>query len=365
MRIKRSISLTLTAISLTVTGFASSIGFTQSNLVSDIPGLAVNTDPHLQNPWGISSSATSPFWISDAGTGLSTLYNSAGVPQALVVTVPGGSPTGQVFNSTGKFNADLFIFASETGSISGWRGALGTLAEVLIDNTGAGAVYKGLAIGSINSDSYLYAADFHNNKIEVVPSAGAPGISGNFTDPNLPAGYAPFNIQNINGQLYIAYAKQDANAADEIAGAGFGYVSVFDLNGNFIRRFASQGNLNAPWGLAQAPAMWGSFGGDVLIGNFGDGTINAYDSQGNFVGTISDANGNPIVNDGLWALKFGNGGNGGKVNSLYFTAGLNNEANGLFGQLDPVPEPATFGLLALGGGVLAILRRKGLVIRGS
>lgn len=360
----RTTRLALAAISLTITAFGSPIGFTQSNLVSDIPGLAATTDPHLQNPWGISSSATSPFWVSNNGTGVSTLYNGAGVPNALVVTVPGGAPTGQVFNGTGKFNADLFIFASENGSISGWRGALGTTAETLVDNTAAGAVYKGLAIGTINSDSYLYAADFHNNKIEVVPSSGAPALSGNFTDPTLPAGYAPFNIQNINGELYVAYAKQDANAEDEVAGPGLGYVDVYDLHGNFLRRFASQGNLDAPWGLALAPADWGSFGGDLLIGNFGNGQINAYDPLGNFAGTLVDGNGNPIVNDGLWGLKFGNGGNGGKVNSLYFTAGLNGEANGLFGQLDPIPEPATYGLLASGGALIAVLRRKGLAVRG-
>jgi uncharacterized protein (TIGR03118 family) len=345
-------SATIALTFLAGNAFTTPIGYTQTNLVSDIPGRAIHTDPNLQNPWGISFSPTSPFWISDNARGLSTLYNSSGMPLPLVVSIPlpgGGvsAPTGQVFNGPGAFSDDVFIFATEDGTIAGWRGPLGITAETLFDRQSAGSIYKGLAISRIGSDRYLYAADFHNNKIDVFPSGGAPALTGNFTDPTLPSGYAPFNIQNINGQLFVAYAKRGPGI-DEEAGPGNGYVSVFDLNGTFVRRFASQGNLNAPWGLTMAPAGWGMFGGDFLIGNFGDGVINAFSSNGTFVGRVAGANGKTLTNDGLWALTFGNGGNGGSPNSLYLTAGLNDETNGLFARIDPVPEPGTMGLLAAG-----------------
>ena len=355
-------SATIALTFLAGNAFTTPIGYFQSNLVSDIPGMAANTDPNLKNPWGISFSPTSPFWVSDNATGLATLYDSSGAPRPLVVSIPlpgGGSaaPTGQVFNGPGAFSDDLFIFATEDGTIAGWRGSLGTTAETLFDRSGGGAVYKGLAISSIGSDRYLYAADFHNNRIDVFPSGGAPALAGNFTDPTLPSGYAPFNIRNINGQLYIAYAKQGVGI-DEDAGPGNGYVSVFDLNGNFVRRFASQGNLNAPWGLAMAPAGWGMFGGDLLVGNFGDGVINAFDSNGMLVGPVANGLGKTLVNDGLWGLTFGNGGNGGNPNSLYLTAGLNDEVNGLFARIDPVPEPGTLGLFAAGLLVTVIRRNR-------
>ena len=334
-------------------------GYVETNLVSNIPGLAGNTDANLVNPWGISSTPTSPFWVSDNGTGLTTLYNSVGTPQSLVVTIPNGAPTGQVFNSTAAFNGDLFLFSSESGVITGWRGALGTTAERLFDQSATGAVYKGLALGTTAQGSYLYAADFHNSAIDVFPSSGAPGLTGKFLDPNLPAGYAPFNVQNIGGQIYVTYAKQDATGHDDVPGPGNGFVNVFDLNGNLLKRLASNGPLNSPWGLALAPAGWGGFSGDLLVGNFGDGTINAYALDGTLAGMITDAAGNPLTNDGLWALKFGNGGNGGLANSLYLTAGLNDEADGLFARIDPVPEPRSL-LLAVGGMVIlaALTRRR-------
>ncbi len=327
--------------------------YVQTNLVSDIPGLGLITDPNLVNPWGMAYSATSPFWVSDNGTGLSTLYNGAGTPQALVVTIPpapGGSgpskPTGQVFNGGSGFNADRFIFATEDGTISGWRGALGTNAELLVDNSPGGAIYKGLAIGSNASGDFIYAANFHANSIDVFNSTFAPtNLSGLFLDPNLPAGYAPFNIQNLGGSLYVAYAQQDANAEDEIAGPGAGFVDVFDTDGVFLRRLISNGALDAPWGLALAPADFGLYSDDLLVGNFGDGLINAFDPlSGNFLGTLNGPGGTPISIDGLWALGFGNGSN---ANQLFFTAGLNDEANGLFGKLS-VPEPSTIFLLGLG-----------------
>jgi uncharacterized protein (TIGR03118 family) len=341
------------------------LDFAQTNLVSDGAVPAAFVDPDLKNPWGTSSSPTSPIWVSDNGTGLATLYNTSGAKQGLVVSIPapgGGAaaPTGQVFNGTGgAFNGDLFIFATEDGSIAGWRGALGTTAETLFDSTAGGAVYKGLAIGSTGQGTYLYAADFHNNRIDVFGSG--PALAGNFTDPNLPAGFAPFNVQVINNQgtnqVYVTYAMQDGAGHDDVPGAGNGYVSVFDLNGNFVKRLASGGALNSPWGLALAPAGFGGATGDLLVGNFGDGTINAFDLTGTLVGTIADVGGNPLVNDGLWALKFGNGGNGGNANSLYLTAGLNGEADGLFAQVDAVPEPGTVALLCGGVAILWVRRR--------
>lgn len=337
-------------------------GYSQTNLVSDIPGLAAQTDPRLVNPWGIAKSGSSPFWISDNGAGVSTLYNTAGTPQALVVTIPGvggnpSTPTGQVFNSSTNFNSDLFIFATEGGTIAGWRGALGTTAETLFSSS-ANATFKGLAIGATAQGTYLYAADFHNNTITVVPGTGAPALVGNFTDPNLPVGFAPFNVQNLNGQLYVTYAKQDAAGHDDVPGAGNGFVDVYDLNGVFIKRLISGGPLDSPWGLAIAPASFGAAGGDLLVGNFGDGTINVFGSDGTFVGSLATGGGTPLINDGLWGLTFGNGGNGGNTNTLYLTAGLNDEADGLFAQIDagptttPTPEPATFGLLAVAIGLL-------------
>ena len=334
--------------------------FKQTNLVSDIPGLAKTTDPDLINPWSVSFSAASPFWVSDNGTGKSTLYNGDGVKQGLVVTIPGtggdpGAPTGMVFNSSTNFNNDLFIFAGENGTITGWRGALGTTAETLVNSTGFGAVYKGLAIGTTAQGTYLYAADFHNNQITAIPGTGAPALTGTFTDPNLPADYAPFNIQNINGKLYVTYAMQDAARHDDVSGAGHGIVDVFDLNGNLLQRLITGGSLNSPWGMAIAPAGFGSFGSDLLVGNFGDGTINAFDPlTGNLLGQLDGSSGLPIVNLGLWDLTFGNGGNGGSASDLYFTAGFAAEDHGLLGSIAPTPAPEPGALALLASGFLAL-----------
>lgn len=353
---------------------AAGAGYIQENLVSNIPGMGKFTDPNLKNPWGISHSATGPFWVSDNATGLATLYNTKGIPQALVVTIPpsAGSPvgtisapTGQVFNSFSasnpSFNRDLFIFATEDGTIAGWRGALGTTAERLVDNSASGAIYKGLALGSIAGNSYLYAANFHSNAIDVFHDAAAPPLTGSFTDPGLPAGYAPFNVQNLGGNLYVTYAVIDPmNPEDDLPGPGLGIVDKFDLNGNLLQRLISPGGpLNAPWGLALAPAEFGEFGNDLLVGNFGDGRINAFDpASGALLGTMTDKMGNPIVIDGLWGLIFGNGGNGGDANKLYFTAGLNDEADGLFGSL-AVPLPSTFMLLGSAlVGLLPVVRAR-------
>ncbi|HLP08905.1 MAG TPA: TIGR03118 family protein [Opitutaceae bacterium] len=344
--------------------FAANNAFKQSNLVSDIPGLATYTDPNLVNPWGLAASGTSPMWVSNADSGTSTIYNGAGLPLPLVVTVPApgggaGAPTGQIFNGTSAFHGDRFIFATENGTVAGWRGALGTAAETLFDMSGGGANYKGLAFGTVGADSYLYAADFHNARIDIFNNAGATTLAGAFVDPNLPVGYAPFNVQNLGGSLFVTYALQDAGGDEEVAAPGAGFVSRFDLSGNLLGRFASDGVLNAPWGMAIAPVGFGGFGGNLLVGNFGDGRINAFDlATGDFIDVLRDASGHPFEIEGLWGIQFGNGAGSGPMDTLYFAAGIEDEAHGLYGAIAPVPEPATYGFAAMGLlGLLVVLRR--------
>jgi len=343
--------------------------FTATTLVSDRPGSGLQ-DASLVNPWGLSASGSSPFWVADNGTGVATIYavnpaTDATTKNSLTVTIPGaGSVTGQVFNSSaaaGAFNGDNFLFVSEDGTISGWRGALGTSAETLqlasTDN-----LYKGAAIGSVGGNTYLYAANFQSGRIDVLKgTAGAPDLGATFVDPNLPSGYAPFNVQLLGGQLYVAYAVKDPYSPDEVGGAGLGIVDAFDLNGNLTGRVATAGALNAPWGLALAPSSWGSLAGKLLVGNFGDGTISAYDlATATFVGQLLDGTSNPLAIDGLWALMAGNNGNAGSSDRIYFTAGPNEEANGAFGVIAPVPLPAAASLMAAAlAGLVPWLRRRG------
>lgn len=347
---------TLFMTCLPLAGLAQNAYF-QHNLVSDLPGLADFTDTNLVNPWGISFSATSPFWISDNGTGLSTLYNSTGAVQSLVVTIPppaGGTnpatPTGTIANSVAGFTSTNgatahFLFSTEDGTISAWSS--GANAILRVDFSSSNAVFKGLAAGNHNGTNYLYATDFHNGQVDVFDTNYA--LAGTFTDALLPTNYAPFGIQNLSGRLYVTFAEQMLpDNHDDLPGAGHGYVDVFDTGGNLVERFAGQGALNSPWGIAMAPLGFGPFSGDVLIGNFGDGVINAFDpTTGEWLGSLADTNGNPVVISGLWGIAFGNGKSGGSTHTLYFTAGLNGERDGLFGSLAAVYPGLTAGVTYL------------------
>jgi uncharacterized protein (TIGR03118 family) len=336
--------------------------YQQTNLVSNLPNIAQFQDSNLVNPWGLSHSPTSPWWVSDNGAGVATLYNGDGTARSLVVTIPppAGSPagttaapTGNVFNGTsgfvvteaGKSGPSLFIFATEDGTISGWNPSVDlTHAILAVDRStvGAGAVYKGLAIASNASGTFIYATNFRFGTVEMFDSSF--NLVGSFTDPKLASTcplpnqcYAPFGIQTINGNLYVTFALQDAAHHDDVSGPAHGFVDVFDTNGNLIRTLVSHGRLNSPWGLALAPADFGRFSNDLLVGNFGDGRINAINpNNGAFLGQLSEQAGNPITIDDLWGLAFGNDASAGKHNELFFTAGINDEADGLFGKITSV-----------------------------
>jgi uncharacterized protein (TIGR03118 family) len=321
-------------------------------LASDVAWLARVTDPNLVNPWGISLSPTGPFWFADNGSGVSDLLDGCGQPFPLVVTIPSttgpdGTPTGTVFNGGAGFAIaengvaapSRFLFATEDGTISGWTTVVDpTRALLAVNNSSSGAVYKGLALAADPAGaSFLYATDFHNGKIDVFDQAFRPVVRpGSFQDPSLPAGFAPFNIQNINNLLFVTYARQDAARHDDVAGSGNGFIDVYDTDGSLVRRFASRGALSSPWGLALAPLDFGPLGGALLVGNNGDGRIHAYDPEsGAFLGELADDNGIPIAIPGLWALTFGNGHAGGAADTLFFAAGVGDEGHGLFGALQP------------------------------
>jgi uncharacterized protein (TIGR03118 family) len=365
-------------LATTTAGFAA--GFVETDLVSnqnpltDANGIVHHPkfqDPFLINPWGVGESAASPFWLSDNGAGVATLHNTAGTPLALVVSIPapddplgtGGAPTGLVFNiaqpafkisgftKTGDPTtaSAIFLFASEDGTILGWNPGVnpkgfdpakaGTYAIIAVDKSASGAVYKGLAITNGSGGPLLYATNFHAGTVEVYDASFAQATTlapGAFVDPGLPRGYAPFDIVPIGNQMFVTYAVQNAEKHDDVAGQGHGIVDTFTLDGQMLSRFAQHGQLDSPWGVALAPASFGEFGGDLLIGNFGNGHINAFNpTTGEFLDKVRNPHGQAIVIDGLWTIRFGNGGNGGLPGTLYFTAGPNGESDGLFGSLAP------------------------------
>lgn len=331
-------------------------GYLQHNLVADVPGVADITDPNLVNAWGIAISTASPFWVCDGGTGLSTVYTASATTFAVSATkaiIPpsstGGNTvcTGIVNNSTTSFpigpapgRPASFIFATEGGTISGWANAVdATHAQMAVDNSSSGAVYKGLAIVTTPAPQ-LYAANFHSGAIDVFDGNFKPVTlaAGAFTDPMIPAGFAPFNIQNLGGKLYVTYAKQDAAKIFDAPGVGNGYVDVYDTTGKLLQHLASQGPLNSPWGVQIAPATFGKFAGALIVGNFGDGLVDAFDANtGALLGTLQDQNGKNLQIQGLWGLQFGNGGNGGDPNVLYFTAGPSAQKHGIFGLIEANP----------------------------
>jgi len=339
------------------------------NLVSDLAGNADIQDSNLVNPWGVGFGPT-PFWAGNNGSGTATLYTGTGAIVPLVVTIPQAGNSGTVGPITGvifnPFTSDanafdvqpgkpaLFIFCSEDGVISGWNQTVsGTKASILFDNSKSGAVYTGCAIGGTAAAPYIFAANFNAGTIDVYDAnlnlnpapfnqnVGPQPFSGSssFSNQPIPAGFAPFNVQNINGTLYVAYAKQDAQKHNNVGGSGNGYVAAFNLNGNLIANLVGEGPLNSPWGMAIAPAEFGLFGGALLVGNFTDGKINAFNATtGAALGTLNDTNGNPIAIPGLWSLNFGGGADSEDSGTLYITAGIGGGPNN-----DPVQS---HGLLA-------------------
>lgn len=331
-------------------------GYVATNLVSDFnastnPYSSANVDTHLVNAWGIAFNPNGFVWVANAGTSTSTLYDGNGVPQTLVVAIPDGSagtanPTGIVYNGSTDFvvsqagvsGASPFLFVGEAGTLSGWSPGVNLNAAITVyDGAASGTVYKGLALASSGGANFLYATDFHNGRVDVFDASFSKvTAAGGFTDPTLPAGYAPFGIQAIGGALYVTFARQDAAAHDNVDGAGLGLVDVFDTTGHFVKRLVDAGGaLNAPWGLALAPANFGTFSGALLVANFGDGKINAFDAgTGALLGSLTPTGGMPIAIDGLWGIAFGNGINGQPTNTLFFTGGPSGETHGVYGRID-------------------------------
>jgi uncharacterized protein (TIGR03118 family) len=317
-----------------------------TKLVSDQPGHAKAVDERLVNAWGLAALQGSPWWVANNGSDSSTLYAADGTKVPLTVSVR-DAPTGVVANAGGDFvvvrgaasGPSRFIFATESGRIRGWSPAVQRNESILaVDRGPLGAVYKGLAIASTSAGARLYATDFHNGRVDAFDGHfNLVEVPGAFTDPDIPAGYAPFGIQQIGGSIFVTYAKQDADREDDVAGDGHGFVDMYDTSGKLLGRVATRGTLNSPWGLAWAPATgFGQFSGDLLVGNFGNGRINAFalhDGKFSFVGQLSMAD-QPTEIDGLWALQFGHGEpNNGSESTLFFTAGPDDEAHGLFGTI--------------------------------
>jgi uncharacterized protein (TIGR03118 family) len=331
----------------------------------EVVATAVAVDANLKNPWGIAIATGLPFWIADNNSNVATLYSGTGQVQTQAVTgsattgisIPASAagvpanPTGQVYNATGDFmimtsngfETALFMFSGEGGTIAAWAQTSGATALTLFDdgvvNGPEHAVYKGLALGSVSGANYLYATDLHNNKVDVFDTnfAKPAAMQGKFVDPGLPAGFAPFGITAVNGQLFVTFAMQDAAKHDEMTGAGLGYIDIFDMSGNFVSRFASGGPLNAPWGIAVAPAGFANLQGQVLVGNFGDGTINAFMPNGTSLATatgpLTNGAGQPLAFAGLWSLVFGNGDSDKPVDTLFYTAGFADQTDGVFGAI--------------------------------
>ena len=355
-------SLSLCALLLPLFGApsAQSQEYRRVNLVSDIPGVALRTDPNLVNPWGMAFLDASPVWIANNGTGTSTLYSgdvngSAFTKSSLVVNIPGGLPTGAVFNSTTDFvvhsgsasGRSQFLFATQVGIVSGWNSGVPPpppSKNAQIGGT-ADAVYTGLAFGQVvtaqGTSNYLYAADLEHGHIDVYDKDfHIVTLDGTFSDPNIPNSYSTFNIQNLGGKLYVTYAQQSHKTPEDETDRGSGFVDVFDTSGHLLQRLIMGNHLDAPWGLAIAPASFGSFSGALIVGNFGNGHLQAFDStDGKFLGQLKAEDGSPITIDGLWGIAFGNGTNAGDRNALYFASGPDGETHGLFGSLRLVQQP--------------------------
>jgi uncharacterized protein (TIGR03118 family) len=329
--------------------------YKQRNLVSDSSQIrAEMQDPRLVNAWGLAFNPFGVAWVADNGTGLSTLYDGDGKRQSLVVTIPGtgketGNPTGVTFYGGPAFTVSKggvsapsrFIFVNEDGGISGWAPMVDAAHAIRVIGDGPGkAIYKGVAISANGRGALLYATDFHNGKVDVFDATFKPVNLPNrpFYDPNLPSGFAPFGIQAIGGDLYVSYARQDDEREDDVSGRGLGYVDVYDPDGQLLRRLVSNGALNAPWGMTLAPASFGKFSNRLLVGNFGDGMINAYDlATGRWVGRLKGTDHKPIRIPGLWGIAFGNGLSNQPIDTLFFTAGPGDEKHGLYGRLDVTP----------------------------
>ncbi|HXA29769.1 MAG TPA: TIGR03118 family protein [Candidatus Angelobacter sp.] len=346
-----------------ITASAAKDGYSETALVSDIAGRAAQTDVDLKNPWGIVAGPATPFWVSDNNAGVTTLYLGTGnkvflnngkalIPHVIIPGIGGnpGAPTGVVFargagftlSANGRSADSFFIFATEDGTIAAWSptvdlaSAITTVDHSTVPSAQNGAVYKGLALAAAGGANQLYATNFRAGTVDVFDTSFnqvTPG-GGAFADAMIPAGYAPFGITAVPQGLLVSYALQNAAKHDDVAGQGHGFVDLYSTSGVLLDRLVRHGLLNSPWGMAMAPASgFGRFSGDLLVGNFGDGTIHAYSTGGQFAGALRGADGRPLVNEGLWGLRFGNGSAAGPTTTLFFTAGLNGETDGLFGAI--------------------------------